>query len=61
MPKLSRVKLTKRTVETAKAPAAGDVFVWDNEVRGFGLPVYASGRRLFVYQYQTQPTPRRDA
>ena len=55
MPKLSRAKLTKRTVDATKAPAAGETFVWDSEVRGFGLRVYASGRRLFVYQY-TSPT-----
>ena len=51
MPRLSRVKLTKRTVEASKASNAGDQFVWDNEVRGFGLRVYASGRKRFVYQY----------
>ena len=52
MPKLSTVKLTKRTVETTKPPLKGDRFVWDGEVRGFGLRVYTSGRRLFVFQYQ---------
>ena len=52
MPKLSRAKLTKRTVDATTAPATGETFVWDSEVRGFGLRVYATGRRLFVYQYQ---------
>lgn len=56
MPRLSTAKLTKRTVETAKAPTTGDTFVWDSAVRGFGLRVYASGRRKFVYQYQAPGT-----
>lgn len=52
MPKKSTVRLTKRTADAVKAPAKSDRFVWDDEVRGFGLRVYPSGRRLFVYQYQ---------
>ncbi len=56
MPKLSRVKLAKRTGDAAKAPAHGDAFTWDCEVRGFGLRVYASGRRLFLFQYQAPGT-----
>ncbi|MCC6245723.1 MAG: site-specific integrase [Gemmatimonadaceae bacterium] len=56
MPKLSRVKLTKRTVDATKAPATGETFVWDSEVRGFGLRVYPSGRRLFVFQYVMRAT-----
>ena len=62
MPKLSRVKLTKRTVETASASGAvGDrdgVFLWDSEVRGFALRVYRSGKKVFLYQYQ-HPTENR--
>ncbi len=56
MPKLSRIKLTKRTVEAAVPPQSGDRFVWDSEIRGFGLRVYASGRRLFLFQYQAPAT-----
>ena len=62
MPKQSLVKLTKRTVDTAKASGAvGDrdgVFLWDSEVRGFGLRVYPSGRKVFLYQYE-HPTENR--
>ncbi len=56
MPKLSHIKLTKRAVDATKAPARGEVFVWDAEQRGFGLRVYASGRRVFVFQYQAPNT-----
>jgi integrase len=55
MPRLSTVKLTKRTVQAAEVnPALTDgYFIWDSEVRGFGLRVYATGRKLFVFQYQS--------
>jgi integrase len=55
VPKLSSVKLTKRTVEAAEvAPSVVDGrFFWDSEVRGFGLRVYPTGRKLFVFQYQS--------
>lgn len=56
MPKLSHTKLTKRTVEAAVPPQRGDRFVWDSEIRGFGLRLYASGRRLFLFQYQAPAT-----
>jgi integrase len=62
MPKQSRAKLTKRTVEAAKATGTVDdrdgVFLWDSEVRGFALRVYPSGRKVFLYQYQS-PTENR--
>jgi len=45
-------RLTKRVVDGAAAPKAGDVFLWDDDLRGFGLRVYASGRRIFVVQYR---------
>jgi integrase len=45
-------KLTKRTVDGAAAPKTGDLFLWDDDLRGFGLRVYASGRRIFVVQYR---------
>jgi integrase len=45
-------RLTKRTVETAEVPVRGEAFLWDDDLRGFGLRVYASGRRIFVVQYR---------
>ena len=45
-----RAKLTKRTVEAVKVKAA-DVFLWDTDLKGFGLKVTPKDRRVFVAQY----------
>lgn len=51
-------KLTKRTVDSA-APNGRDYFVWDSEIPGFGLRVFASGRRSYVIQYKIDGRTRR--
>lgn len=40
-------RITKRTVD-----AAGPGFLWDEELRGFGLKVTPAGSRSYVYQYR---------
>ena len=37
-------KLTKRTVDAA-VPNGRDYFIWDDDLPGFGLRVFASGKR----------------
>ena len=49
----SQRKLTKRVVDSCEAKAK-DYFVWDTELKGFGLRVWPSGKRVFVYQYRTE-------
>ncbi len=60
-------KLTKRVVDALKAPEPSKVgvkvresFLWDRELRGFGVQVMPSGLKSFVIQYRTPDgRPRR--
>lgn len=51
-------KLTKRVVDQVK-PGAKDVFVWDEDLPGFGLRVYPSGRKRFIVQWKRSGRNRR--
>lgn len=44
-------RLTKRSVEALK-PGEGDYFVWDTELRGFGVKITPTGKRSYVIQYR---------
>ena len=43
--------ITKRTVDDAK-PGQKDSFLWDSELRGFGLKVAKGGSKVYVVQYR---------
>lgn len=45
-------KLTKTSVNALPTPAAGQSFVWDGELRGFGVRVSGKGVKSFVIQYR---------
>ena len=49
MARKNAVKLSKRVVD-ALAVEKGDVVFWDRELPGFGVRVYAGGRKVFVVQ-----------
>ena len=44
-------KLTKRTVD-AERPEEREKFLWDEDLPGFGLRVFPSGRKSYVVQYK---------
>jgi integrase len=50
-------KLNKRIVD--QAAKSGKDFIWDDELPGFGLRVFASGRRSYLVQYRAAGRTRR--
>jgi Arm domain-containing DNA-binding protein/integrase-like protein len=53
-----RAKITKRMVDAVR-PGAHDLFVWDTEIKGFGLKVTPAGNRVYVLQYRAGGRLRR--
>ena len=51
-------KITKRTVDAAK-PDQRDSFIWDSEIKGFGLKITPKGKKVYVLQYRFQGALRR--
>lgn len=45
-------KISKRVVDAEK-PGARPAYVWDTEIKGFGLQILPSGVKSYVYQYRT--------
>jgi site-specific recombinase XerD len=45
-------RLTKRAVDALQKRAGGDAFLWDSELRGFGVRMKPSGTKTFVIQYR---------
>ena len=48
------MKLTKRTIDNCRPPPSGDLYLWDEDVAGFGLRVKPSGVRSFMVQYRNK-------
>jgi integrase len=48
---MGKVKITKRSVD-AIASGVSDVYLWDDELRGFGLKVTPSGSKTYLFQYR---------
>jgi integrase len=52
---VARKALTKLLIE--KTPLdrerARDIFLWDSRVPGFGVRIYPTGKRMYVFQYRT--------
>ncbi len=47
-----KAKIIKRTVDAAKS-GKRDAFIWDTELKGFGLKVTPAGNRIYIVQYRT--------
>ena len=45
-------KLTK-TVVDSEQPSGDQRFIWDTETKGFGLKIFSTGAKSFVFQYRT--------
>ncbi len=51
-------KITKRAVEAAE-PSGRDYFLWCDDLPGFGVRIFASGRRSYLIQYRAGGRSRR--
>ena len=51
-------KITKRSVDAA-APGDKEFFVWDDELKGFGVRIYPSGRKMYLAQFRAGGRLRR--
>jgi len=57
---MEKRRLTKRLIDSLAAPAGKDrVRHYDSEIPGFGVTVYASGRKAFFLQYGPEKRRRR--
>ena len=54
-----RKALTKLLVERTEPEPKRDLFVWDSKVPGFGVRIYPTGKRMYVFQYRTKARQQR--
>ena len=52
------MKLTKRYIDSLECKSK-DYFVWDDDLSGFGVRVFPTGRKQFVVQYRHNKISRR--
>src|SRR3984893_16012661 len=55
----TRKALTKLLVERTTPNPERDVFLWVTKVPGFGVRVYPTGKRMYVFQYRTKARQQR--
>jgi integrase len=54
-------KITKRTVDAAEPKSGSRYYVWDIEIKGFGLLVLPTGIKSYIFQYRTAEGKERRA
>ena len=54
-------KLTKRIVEGFKPNLERDAMLWDEDIPGFGVRVWPSGKRVYLVKYRTAEGRQRKA
>lgn len=47
-----QAKINKRTVDASVAGQAGDLWIWDTEIMGFGVRVRPNGRKSYIVEYR---------
>jgi integrase len=52
------MKLSKRIIDSAKAKTK-DYFIWDSQLKGFGLRIFKTGRKSYMVQYRAGGRTRR--
>ena len=58
MPRRSEFRIGRRAVEALRVKN-GDATFWDRDLAGFGVRVYATGRKVYVVQTRGPDGPRR--
>jgi integrase len=55
---MSSVKLSKKLVEDHQLPPSGTMFLWDTDLRGFGVSLQHTGVRSYVVRYRVRGSRR---
>jgi integrase len=51
-PRLTMPRLSKRLIDDLAPPVSREIFLWDDDLRGFGLRTKPSGVKSFLVQYR---------
>lgn len=50
--------LTQSLVDNSR-PSSHEYIIWDNQLRGYGLRIYPTGKAVFILQWRVGPSSRR--